>query len=157
LLLIAVPALLTFGEWAQIVGLGVLLVGIVAIGRVRQKDGVISDLEKAVGAQDSLLEVKERELEGTCRRADRAESELRECEKRIAALQAEVNTLERYTAQGALEQVGKELASLQAAVVSAVQGQGDLVLETHSILREISDTIGANRKAIEKMLARLDA
>lgn len=154
---LVLASILSLSDSVSLAGLVVLVVSAITIGRRRSKDRTISDLEAALRAKEVLLETQRAELLGVQDRANAAEAALKEAEHDRAHLQGEIKTLERYTAQSALEQVGRELAALQAAVVSAVNGQGDLVLESHAILKQLGDQLRVNGELIERLSRRLAA
>jgi hypothetical protein len=139
-------ALISLADSVQLFGLVMLLAAGLAIGRSRRKDGTIADLEAAIRAQDVLIEVRQKELEGAQARGDREHEQRRECERRISHLEGEITTLERYTAQGALESVAERLGSIESVIVGAIQNQGELILKNTEILAKLDEHLGGGRK-----------
>lgn len=129
---------LSLNDWVSLVGLVLLLAGFVIAVPSRRS---MKDWKDRAEMQQSRAGDLERDLAGAVERANAAQLELREQEKLVAHLQGEAKVRERYTAQGALETVAERMATLETAIVTAIQGNSTLTLETAATLKELHDTL----------------
>ena len=101
---------LGLGTIAQIIGMAVILVGIVAVGSSRQKDAAIKDYESA--------------LEGCRARADSEHTARIEAERRVSELAGKIETLERYAAPEAFKEIATKLGSIEALIQAWIATRG---------------------------------
>lgn len=127
-----VLGLLTLAEVGQIVGLMIVLVTFLYVGRQKT-------WRNEAEAQEKRAQRLVDELRGASDRAEREHELRRGCERTIAHLQGEMKTLERYTAQGALETVASELHTTRTTIVGAIEAQGELVLKNTEILSKLDE------------------
>lgn len=131
---------LSFSEAATTVGVVLILVALVPAAWSRRQKATIATLDEQNRSQGNLIRTRDREIEdltkqlaGAARRADEAGEEVRECEKRIAHLEGELKTMERYTAQGALETVAERIGMLSSGIASL----GELVTANMAVLSKL--------------------
>lgn len=147
--LAAVLSLLTFDQWSTAIGLAVVIGGvIIAIPSRRSlavwKGNAEADRRRADGIQ--------KDLEGAIARAATAEGEARRCSDQVIHWKAKYDEQERYTAQGALEQVAAQMAKLQTAIVTAIQASNDLELQTHAVLEDLNRQLKRNGDVLEQLV-----
>ena len=133
---------LSLGEWGQVFGVGVVLVGFLAVGRTKAKDATIATWRGEAEAHEARAQRLQEELEGAQERANTEHEQRRACERRISHLEGEIKTLERYTAQEALNTVADELAETRTAVVTAIEGSKELSMRNLEVLSKIDKHLG---------------
>jgi NAD-dependent DNA ligase len=133
----AILALIDFSAIAQICGVAIMVIAALAVGRSKQKDQTIATLQDSGNARLARIKDLEAEQRGTAERADREHELRRTAEKRIATLEGELHQMERYTAKEALEQLGKQFATLETAIVTAIQSNGEIVLRNTELLSDV--------------------
>jgi chromosome segregation ATPase len=136
-------AITDFSQSAQIFGLIVMVTAAVAIGRGKQKDQTIATLQDSTGARLERIKDLEAELRGASTRADQEHELRRTAEKAIARLEGELRQMERYTAKEALEQLATQLGSIESAIVTAIQSNGEIVLRNTEILADVRTRLEA--------------
>lgn len=145
----ALTALFTLGDFGQLIGLGIVVVTFIAVGRTRAKDATIKTWRENADAEAARADRLQTELEGAQERADREHERRRECERQVSHLEGEIKTLERYTAQEALTQVAAELSATRETIVSAIQSQGELVMRNTEILAKIDGHLGRPARGVD--------
>lgn len=136
------------------------LAGAIAVGRVKRKDALIADLEKTAEQRAREVADLERTLEGAQQRANEEHDKRRECERKVARSEGELEEVRRYTARGALgelkdiiehvaQQANERNASMierqeriERAVVSAIENQGELVLKNTELIARLLQHLG---------------
>lgn len=156
--------LFTVGEVGQAIGLLIVAVTFLAVGRTRSKDATIKTWREEAEAQEARGDRLQEELVGAQKRANAEAVQVRECEKSIAHLQGEIKTMERYTAQSALEAVAERLTSLESAIVTAVQSQSELTLKNTElahdstvVMERVAQAVGDLETQIKARIAAVDA
>ena len=132
----------TLGDWGQVLGIGVLLVGFLAVGRTKAKDATIATWRGEAEAHEARASRLQEELDGAQERANSEHEQRRECERRISHLEGEIKTLERYTAQEALGVVANELSETRTAVVTAIESAKELSMRNLEVLAKIDKHLG---------------
>lgn len=138
----ALLALFTLSDVGQALGLIVVVVTFVAVGRTRAKDATIKTWRDNADAEHARADRLQDELTGAQERADREHDAARACERQVAHLEGEIKTLERYTAQEALTAVAAELKATRETIVGAISSQGELVMRNTEILSKIDGHLG---------------
>lgn len=148
-------AAFNLSTYLQAVAIATGLVVFIAVGRVKQKDAANADLETALAAKTERLKETEAHLEGASHRADEAETHARACSDEVIHWKAKYDEQERYTARGALEDVGERLASLQSTIVSAITNQGELILKNTELASAAVSALERVARDLEALEARL--
>lgn len=139
---LALLGAVTLGTVGTIVGIAVLLAGFLAGLSSKQKDSTITTWRGEAEALEARAARLAEELEGAQDRADTEHERRRECEKRIAHLEGEIKTLQRYTAEEALTSVSEALAAAQVAIVTAIEGAKELSMRNLEVLSKIDRHLG---------------
>lgn len=138
----AIVATLDVGAGVQIFGLVVMVVAAVSVGRAKAKDQTIATLQDSGNARLERIKDLEAELKGCQKRADDEHEMRRTAEKEVEGLRGELRQMERYTAKEALEQLAKQLGSIESAIVTAIQSNGEIVLRNTEILADVRRQLG---------------
>lgn len=158
-ILLGALAVLDIATSLQLVGALIMLIGALAIGRTRQKDATIKDLESALKGKEERLEETQAQLAGASARADTERERRHDCENEIAARDATITELRQYTAKAALGELKglAERLALEAAtrhtqllehmnrnehvIVTALSTQGDLILKNTALASAMAERL----------------
>jgi hypothetical protein len=128
---------------ADLVILGIAgILGIPAL-KNRRKDEVIKELKGVAEANERYISTLERDKEVLRVDRDRQAEKGRAAENKAAGCQAAYDELAKYAAPEALVEVREQLRSLEGAVVTAVNAQGELVLKNTEVLSGIKALLEA--------------
>lgn len=124
----------------------VVLVAALAVGRGKTKDATIKTLQDDNAALIGRVKTLGGDLEGASKRASDAEKHARQALDDVIHWRAKYDEQERYTAKGALETVGERLASLEATLITAYQGQSDLSLKIMESLVKLDERVSTDAR-----------
>lgn len=138
----------TFDQLNVVFNIATIVVAIAVafpVIRSRRKDATIRELIQALEAKDALIETLHADIEGLKTRAKRAEDDCHEIKLRANHWEARYHEQEKYTAQGALEQIGERLAGLQTAITTAFDSHGELIMKNAELLSKLEDRLNEGK------------
>lgn len=133
---------LTISTIGSIVAVVVLLAGFLAGLNSKQKDSTIATWRGEAEALEARAARLAEELEGAQERADKEHEQRRACERQVSHLEGEIKTLERYTAEEALNTVSRSMQDMQLAIVTAIEGAKELSMRNLEVLAKIDHHLG---------------
>lgn len=164
-----VTALLSVSEWGQIVGILVLLVTLLAVGRSKRKDALVADAEKALAIEEKLhaqtqrqFADKARQLEGATQRANNEHERRREAELVVAKLEGKLEELRPYGE--AFTVLSDRINHTETVLGTAMEQHGQLVMESTAVasqsvkaLEHITNDLGELGKDFNALAVLLGA
>lgn len=141
LLVIAIGELQDIERLVTLILFAVVAVTAVPILRSRRKDAIIKVLEADVRARASAMEALSLQLEGASTRADEEHEKRRECEREISRLQGQCDELAKFTAPEAFRVIADRLVTVETAVVTAIQSQGELVMKNTELMASLNSML----------------
>lgn len=155
LLLALVVAVIDFVTSVQVVLGFAALTAFVAVGSSKRKDATIADLEKAVETEERLHRQSRVELAGASERADHERERRHDCDKRIAGLEKQVETLLQYAAPEAFKEIIVSLGDMRTTIRETISSQGELILKNTELQAQAVQTLERVARDLEVFAARL--
>lgn len=146
----------SLGDIAQGLGIAVLLLTFLAVGRVKNKDNTIHTLEDECAAVKGLLEVRDKQLKGTQERADREHQKRTDAEAALSKCEGQIGELREYAAPQAFERLIQTLTRLESVIGTAIQEQGELVMKNTEVAATSVEILKSVTKDLAALADRLD-